>query len=112
MGAGKTAKGIPNLGSMKCEMLVESGELGRVDFDAAEIRKPLLAVSSVNKKGNPVWFDGNASYTIPGNADCLSKVRELLAAVPNKIPLHLENGTFKMRTWRKKGANPFQRQGK
>ena len=49
-------------------MTLEGGQEGRFTFQAAPVRKPLLAVSSVNDKGNLVLFDGDESYIIPGKA--------------------------------------------
>ena len=45
---------MANQGQMSPEVLVESGDIGRINFAAADVRKPLLAVSAVNKKGSPV----------------------------------------------------------
>ena len=82
-------------------MVVESGDVGNIVFQAAEVRKPLLSVWSVNQKGNPVWFDGELSYIVAKNAECLSAVRKMLQEIPNKIPLHNQNGVFTMKAWRK-----------
>ena len=115
MGAGKDSKGIPNMGQMGIDMVLESGDNGTVEIQAAEVRKPLLSVSQVNKKGNPCWFDGERSWIIPKNAQALVQVRQLLANVPNKIPWRLEYGIFKMRSWKRapvrSGEGPFQRPG-
>ena len=98
------------MGEMKFDMVVESGDTGALTMQAAEVRKPLLAVSSLNKKGNPVWFDGEQSYVIPSTARNLAMVRKLLKEMDNKIPLHLENGVFVMKAW--KGPRPFQGRGR
>ena len=62
---------MPNLGQLKPEMLLENGNDGRFTFQAAEVRKPLLAVSSVNDKGNLVLFDNEGSFIIPGTSTAL-----------------------------------------
>ena len=53
---------IPNRGQMSPEVIVESGDTGRINFSEADVRKPLLAVSAVNAKGSPVWFDGAQTF--------------------------------------------------
>ena len=100
-------KVIDNRGEFTSELLVETGEMGKLNFADADVRKPLLAVSSCNSKGNPVWFDGHRSYWIPAGAPQLEQIRQLIAGIDKKIKLHLENGTYKMRAW-KKPSGPFQ----
>ena len=101
---------MPNLGEMKFDMVVESGDTGALTMQAAEVRKPLLAVSALNRKGNPVWFDGEQSYVVPSTAKNLALIRKLLKEIDNKIPLHLENGVFVMKAW--KSPRPFQGPGR
>ena len=108
VGAGKGSEGIPNLGQMDCQMVVETGDVGNMNLDAAEVRKPLLAVSSCNNKGNPVWFDGHKSCIIPGTAAQVKQIRALIAKITQRIPLHYKNGTYHMKTWRKASSRPFQ----
>ena len=79
-------------------------------FQAAKVRKLLLVVSACNEKGNPVMFDGDQSFILPGNATTLEKIRELIAETPNKIKLHNQDGVYKLRTW-KKPAAPFHGPG-
>ena len=95
-------------------MIVEAGKhaaRAKVKFQAGDIRKPLLAVSTSNAKGNPVWFDGERSYVIPGSASQLPEIRNLIRQIEAKIRLHLENGVFKMRTY-KVPKGPFVGPGK
>ena len=56
IGAGAQSDGIPNLGEMACDMIVESGDTGKITFQAAKVRKPLVSVWGINQKGNPVCF--------------------------------------------------------
>ena len=101
---------IPNQGQITPQMVVESGALAKVPFAAARVRKPLLSVSACNRKGNPGWFDGERSYLLPHDAEELPEIRRLIAKVQSKIKLHLSNGVYKMKTWRKP-AGPFQGPG-
>ena len=101
---------MPNLGEMHLDVLVESGDAGALTIQAADVRKPLLAVSSLNKKGNPVWFDNENSYIVPSTAKNSALIRHLLREVENMNPLHLNNRVFTMKSWSK--ASPFRGQGK
>ena len=58
---------------MTPEIIVESGDTGHLNFAEAEVRKPLLAVSAVNAKGSPVWFDGAQSFILPKAATELAE---------------------------------------
>ena len=102
---------IPNRGQMTPEIVVESGDIGRLNFADAEVRKPLLAVSAVNRKGSPVFFDGAHSYILPKGAKELTEIRSLVRKVQQKIKLHENKGTFVMRTWRKP-SGPFAGPGR
>ena len=101
---------IPNLGQITPEMVLETGDVGSVNFQAAEVRKPLMAVSDVNKKKNPCWFDGNDSHIIPSSCPQLPEIRRLISEAQRKVPLHLEKGVYHMKTWIKP-TTPFPGQG-
>ena len=71
----------------------------------------MLAVSEVNAKGNPAWFDGERSYILPGGAPEISELRTIVQKVQHKVPLHLKNGVFKMHAWQPDGQAGFPRPG-
>ena len=100
---------IPNLGQITASMTIEGQREGRFTFQAAPVRKPLLAVSSVNDKGNLVVFDGTESYIIPGKGPQVVQFRQLIQAMAGKIKLHRKNGVYTMRAWKPKPV--FSRQG-
>ena len=102
---------IPNRGQMSPEVIVESGDAGRMNFAEADVRKPLLAVSAINAKGSPVWFDGQDSFILPKSATQLPEVRDLIRQIKSKIRLHQQRGTYVMKTWRKP-TGPFQGPGR
>ena len=89
--AGKT---IPNLGQLSPQMVLESGDLGSINYQAAKVRKPLAAVSDINKKKNPCWFDGEKSYILLSKCPELEEIRRLIQKAQGKIRLHLEKGVF------------------
>ena len=107
---------MPNIGQVKPQLLLENMMQGNFNFQVADgIREdgPLLAVSAVNAKGNPAWFDGEKSYILPGNSVELQAIRALISKVSNKVPLHLKNGVFKMKAWQANStSSSFPRQGR
>ena len=97
---GPSGEEIPNEGQLSTTMQLEGGREGKFTFQAAPVRKPLLAVSSVNDKGNLVLFDGDQSYIIPGKGPLIAKLRALVAELPGKVKLHRKNGVYNIKAWR------------
>ena len=52
------------LGELTARRAMENGMMSSVKFQGAEVRKPLLAVSGLNDKGNPVWFDHDTTGVV------------------------------------------------
>ena len=105
---------MANLGQVRPRLMMENGFLGRFTFQAADgIRKegPLLAVSEVNAKGNPAWFDGQNSYILAGGSPEVEKLRSLIQDYGSKIPLHLKNGVYKLKAWAPNDPAGFPRPG-
>ena len=102
-------KEIPNLGKISPEFVIETGQPAKMDLSAGKVRKPLLAVCDLNRKNNGCWFDGDSSFIIPSGAPELEEIRRLVQRAAKKIPLHMQNGVYKMRTWMK--PRPFQGRG-
>ena len=107
---GPAGEEIPNLGQITAAMTIEGDKEGKFTFQAAPVRKPLLAVSSVNDKGNLVVFDGAESFIIPGKEPQVAQLRKLIQASTDKIKLHRKNGVYTMRAWKPKPV--FSRQGR
>ena len=102
---------MANEGEFSTVSVLESGDSGRLNYQAAKVRKPLCAVSTLNRKGNPCWFDGEQSHIIPAKCPELNQIRALIAKATGKIPMHLDKGIFKMKTWVKpENVSPFQGQ--
>ena len=104
LGPGKER--IPNEGEIKPEVLLEDNAAGSMTFQAAQVRKPLMAVSSVNDKGHLVLFDLLGSFLVPASAPEVPQIRALIQQVQGKLRLHRENGVFHMKTWRKAFSRP------
>ena len=100
---------IPNQGQFTPKMVTEPGSIGQVTFQAGKVRRPLMAVSRVNDKGNPVLFDGEASFILPGGTALVEEIRALVKKIPGKVPLHRRNGVYNMRAWQAPG--PFGGRG-
>ena len=102
---------IPNEGQFVAPMRLEDGRMTQSTYQAARVRKPLMAVSSVNDKGNLVMFDDQGSFIIPGgNKSLITQIRALVQKVPDKVKLHRKNGVFHMKAWKLKPG--FPRQGR
>ena len=108
---GPSGHTMKNQGEMSPLMVLESGQTGAVKFQAADVRKPLLAVSSCNKKGNPVWFDSDESFIITGSSPEVKQIRALIQQIKNKVRLHQKNGTYIMKSWAPP-KGPFRGQGR
>ena len=92
-------------------MRLEDGRMTQSTFQAARVRKPLMAVSSVNDQGNLVMFDEQGSSIIPGgNKNLIRQIRALIQKVPDKVKLHRKNGVFHMNAWKLKPG--FTRKGR
>ena len=105
-----SGKLLPNRSQITPEFLTENGNLSKITFQEADVQKPLLAVSAINAQGNPVWFDGEKSYIIPAKSVEIAALRAKIEGIRKKVPLHLEQGTFRLRSWAKPPA-PFQGPG-
>ena len=101
---------MANLGEMEASGLTTEGEQMSITFQAAKVRKPLMAVSSVNDKGQMVLFHLKGSYLIPAHAPEVTTIRNLVAQAQGKVTPHRENGIFNMRVWHK--SPDFTRPGK
>ena len=108
---------IPNLGQLAVSLMTLSGIVGRTTWQAAEVRKPLMAVSAINDKGNLVLFDLEGSAIVPSTAPEVAEIRKLVKQARDKIDLQRKGGVFTMRAWRADpvaaAAKPvFPRQGR
>ena len=109
VGAGN--ENIANEGQFRVPYRLEDGRVTHSTYQAARVRKPLMAVSSVNDKGNIVVFDEKGSFILPGgNKDLISQLRALVQRVPDKVQPHRKNGVFHMKAWKLKSG--FTRQGR
>ena len=91
---------ISNLGQLEPSFRLPNGAMGKIVFQGAEVRKPLLAVSDVKKKGNLAVFDGVNSFIVPGSAAELNELRALVNKIRGKVPPQAKNGVYTMKVRR------------
>ena len=71
-------------------------------FQAAKVRKPLVAVSATVDKGNLVIFDAeehDGGCVIPSTAPEIAMIRQLVQQVTQHIKLERKNGVYLLRNW-------------
>ena len=85
---------IPNLGEQKVAFKTYEGHDGEVDFQVADVQRPLLSVTTVTGKGSRVEFDDHGDHIV--SPDGKSKIR-----------FHRRGGVYVLDLW----VLPFQRQG-
>ena len=107
---------IPNLGQMCVSLMTIGGMIGRTTWQAADVRKPLMAVSAINDKENMVIFDLKGSGILPGHLPEVGEIRRLLKVIQDRkdgIDLERSGGVFTMRAWRtNKDEEVFAGQGR
>ena len=100
---------IPNQGQMTLEFLTRERHKGRIAFQVADVKRPLLAVSTLTKAGYDVTFGANGGQVVnreSGKQMSFAKrdgiyVLELLIA-PARLPQSVPDGP---------GGADFPRQG-
>ena len=114
--AGAGSETIANEGEMDCRLMTSGGIITDTTWQAAAVRRPLLAVSACTDKQNLVVFDNALSCILSGGSPEVKEIRKLLQKATMKIPLEREGGIFTMRTWkvppRSAPATGFPRQGR
>ena len=70
-------------------------------FQAALVRKPLLAVSGACDKNQFVIFDNDGSFICQRTSEEAKQILKLLKKIPkeDKIALARKNGTYTMPVW-------------
>ena len=67
-------------------------------------------MSDVNARDNIGWFDNHNSWILVGTEEEKAELRRLVAKMKVKVPLHLINGTYKLKAWQPEP--PFGRPGR
>ena len=92
---------IPNEGQQRIGVKLESGDVRAMTFQAAPVRKPLLAVSGACDKNQFVIFDNDGSFICQRSSEEAKQILKLLKKIPkeDKIALASKNGTYTMPVW-------------
>ena len=70
---------IANACQFVAKVRLDDGRVTTSTYQAVAVRKPLMAVSSGNDKGNMVIFEEKGSFILPGtNKDLISRLRTLV----------------------------------
>ena len=94
---------IENLGELTVKVRTEQvgrpDVLGKMTFQAAQVRKPLLAASSMTRKGNMLVFCKDTPCVIPASDPVVQDIERLVRKAASRIPMSERNGVFVMNTW-------------
>ena len=85
---------IPNMGEQKVPFKTFEGFDGQVDFQVADVQRPLLSVTSMTGKGSRVEFDDHGGHIVSSDGK-------------RRIRFHRRGGVYVLDLW----VPPFQRQG-
>ena len=96
---------MPNLGQKTIPLLTENGTARIATFQAASVRKPLLAVSASCDAGQTVMFDNDDSYIIERDSPEGREIRRLAQQCVAKTPLERKGGVYILLAW----AMPLER---
>lgn len=96
---GPSGETIANQGQKKVIIVTEDGAQKRVTFQAARVRKPLLAVSSACDKNQFVLFDNEGSYICRKDNDIAKRIMALIKQLPGKLALRRKNGVYTLPAW-------------
>ena len=84
---------------MKIGFQPMDGANKRVTFQAATVRKTLLAVSNVCDKKQFCIFDNDGSYICPRDTPEGQAILKLVALMKHKISVQRKGGVYVLPTW-------------
>ena len=90
---------MPNLGQKTIPLLTENGAARMATFQAAPVRKPLMAVSASCDAGQMVLFDNDGSYLIERESPEGREIRRLARQCIAKIALERKGGVYTLPAW-------------
>ena len=90
---------MPNMGEKRIPLMTAEGTARIATFQAASVRKPLLAVSAACDKGQMVMFDNDGSYIIERDCPEGREIRRLARQCIAKMSLERRNGVYTLPTW-------------
>jgi hypothetical protein len=92
---------IPNEGQLQVGIQLMDAKDKHACFQAAQVRKTLLAVSGVCDKEQFCFFDNDGSWICNRNSPEAIAIRKLIAAMKNKIGVERKGGIYVLPMWLK-----------
>ena len=80
--------------------MTKEGAVATTVWQDAAVRKPLMAVSACEDKGNMTIFDKHGSCILSGNSPEIGQIRALLKKASKKVAVERTGGTYSFRMWR------------
>ena len=90
---------IPNRGEKALRLMYEDGRAGQTVMQDAKVRKPLLAVSDVCRKGNVVVFSTEGSFIAPLRDPVVKAWMRGARNIDHKVKVYEEHGVYKIPAW-------------
>ena len=90
---------LPNRGQFRVELKTEDNRRNNIQFQDAEVLRPILAVSDSVKAGNLVMFDKDESVIMPRNSAEGEKIVKLIEHATSKVKLELQGGVYHLPAW-------------
>ena len=95
--------------------MLKGGRCSQVTFNSAQVRKPLLAVSSICDKGNVTLSAPTGAWILPMPSEQLKTLLEWVTKVPGKLELERIGGVYHLPAslipTTEAAKSPFGRQG-
>ena len=118
---------LPNRGQRKARLRLctPTGPVAGLQFQDAEVRRPILSVGESIAAGNLIAFDQEESVILPKGCPEIEEIRAIIRRAKHKMPMEKDKNTFRLRAWveapepeMKKNQKtqappaPFRRQGR
>ena len=91
---------IPNQGEFQEQIMMAEGAVANTLWQSADVRKPLMAVSSCEDRGNMCIFDREGSCILSASCPELAEIRRLVSQATKKVKVQRVGGTYSFKTWR------------
>ena len=90
---------MPNLGQMTVPLMLADGTAAAATFQAAKVRKPLMAVSASCDQGQLVLFDNDLSALVDRDSPEGREIRRLVKQCVAKTTLQRKGGVYTLPAW-------------
>ena len=90
---------LPNLGQKTVPLMLADGTAAAATFQAAKVRKPLMAVSASCDQGQLIMFDNDLSCMINRDSPEGREIRRLAKQCVAKTCFERRNGVYTLPAW-------------